>query len=131
MKVVVLAGGVGGAKFVDGLACWLSPQDLSVIVNTGDDFEYLSLKISPDLDTVCYMLAGINNPKTGWGVREETWITFDQISKMSGLDWFRLGDKDLATHLIRTNRLEQGEVLSGITRDLCPVSYTHLRAHET
>jgi len=119
MKVVTLAGGVGGAKLVDGLADLLSPQDLSVIVNTGDDFEYLSLNISPDLDTVCYMLAGINNPKTGWGRREETWITFNQIKTLSNLDWFRLGDKDLATHLFRTNRLMQGESLSDITQDLC------------
>ncbi len=119
MKVVALAGGVGGAKLVGGLADLLSPQDLSVIVNTGDDFDYLSLKISPDLDTVCYMLAGINNPKTGWGIKEETWVTFKQLSKLSGLDWFRLGDKDLATHLIRTSRLDQGEVLSDITRELC------------
>ena len=119
MKVVALAGGVGGAKLVDGLADLLSSQDLSVVVNTGDDFEYLSLHISPDLDTVCYMLAGINNPKTGWGRKEETWTTFNQIKTMSNLDWFRLGDKDLATHLIRTNRLMQGEFLSDITQDLC------------
>lgn len=119
MKVVTLAGGVGGAKLVDGLADLLSPQDLSVIVNTGDDFEYLSLNISPDLDTVCYTLAGINNPNTGWGRKEETWITFNQIKTMSNLDWFRLGDKDLATHLVRTNRLRQGEMLSEITQDLC------------
>ena len=119
MKVVVLAGGVGGAKFVDGLACWLSPQDLSVIVNTGDDFEYLSLRISPDLDTVCYMLAGVNNPRTGWGLDQETWVTFDQVAKLGGPDWFRIGDKDLATHLVRTSRLNQGESLSDITREFC------------
>jgi len=119
VKVVTLAGGVGGAKLVDGLAHLLSPQDFCVIVNTGDDFEYLSLRISPDLDTVCYMLAGINNPQTGWGFHDESWVTIDHAAKLGGPAWFRLGDKDLATHLIRTNRLNQRELLSDITRDFC------------
>jgi len=119
VKVVTLAGGVGGAKLVDGLAQLLSPEDFCVIVNTGDDFEYLSLRISPDLDTVCYMLAGVNNPQTGWGFHYETWVTFDHVVKLAGPDWFRLGDKDLATHLVRTNRLNQGESLSNITHEIC------------
>ena len=121
MKVVALAGGVGGAKLVDGLAQLLSPVDLSIIVNTGDDFTYLSLKISPDLDTVCYTLAGLANPKTGWGRQGDSWITHYEIAKIDGPDWFQLGDKDLATHLVRSERLANGECLSEITRDFCDI----------
>ena len=119
MKIVALAGGVGGAKLVDGLANLLSPTDFSVIVNTGDDFEYCGLRISPDLDTVCYTLAGLANPKTGWGQADETWTTFELVRQLGGPDWFQLGDKDLATHLYRTEHLNRGEVLSTVTRDLC------------
>jgi LPPG:FO 2-phospho-L-lactate transferase len=119
MKVCVMAGGVGGAKLVDGLAQVLSLTDLSIIVNTGDDFEYLGLQISPDLDTVCYTLADLANPKTGWGQRDETWVTFETLSKIGGLDWFRLGDRDLATHFYRTEALQQGKTLTTITRELC------------
>ena len=119
MRVVALAGGVGGAKLVDGLAAHLSPDDLSVIVNTGDDFEYLGLQISPDLDTVCYTLAGLANPTTGWGLQDETWQTFETLSALGGLDWFRLGDRDLATHLYRTEALKNGQSLSQVTADLC------------
>ena len=119
MKVTALAGGVGGAKLVDGLAQLLGPESLSVIVNTGDDFEYLGLQISPDLDTVCYTLAGLANPATGWGLQDETWVTYETLSALGGLDWFRLGDRDLATHLYRTDALSQGKTLSEITRVLC------------
>jgi LPPG:FO 2-phospho-L-lactate transferase len=119
LKVIALAGGVGGAKLVDGLAKLLSPKDLSVIVNTGDDFEYLSLQISPDLDTVCYTLADLANAETGWGQRQESWVTFNEITALGGLNWFRLGDKDLATHLVRTTWLQQGKSLSHITRAFC------------
>jgi len=119
MKIVALAGGVGGAKLVDGLAQLLGPEDLSVIVNTGDDFEYLGLQISPDLDTVCYTLADLANPVTGWGLRDETWVSFDALAVLGGLAWFRLGDKDLATHLYRTDALRQGRKLSEITSELC------------
>jgi LPPG:FO 2-phospho-L-lactate transferase len=119
MKVVALAGGVGGAKLVDGLAQLLGPEDLTVIVNTGDDFDYLGLQISPDLDTVCYTLADLANPKTGWGQRDESWQVFETLSALGGLDWFRLGDRDLATHLYRTDALRQGEILSHVTRHLC------------
>ena len=119
MKVVALAGGVGGAKLVDGLAALLSPEALSIIVNTGDDFEYLSLKISPDLDTVCYTLAGLANPKTGWGRVGDTWFTHEALTALDGPDWFQLGDQDLATHMLRTERLRRGERLSEITRDFC------------
>ena len=119
MKVVVLAGGVGGAKLADGLARLLSPDDFSVIVNTGDDFEYLTLHISPDLDTVCYTLADIANPITGWGLRDESWVTIDTVGALGGPDWFRLGDKDLATHLFRSLLLTEGRRLSEITQILC------------
>ncbi len=119
MKVCALAGGVGGAKLVDGLAQVLSPEELSVIVNTGDDFEYLGLWISPDLDTVCYTLADLANPATGWGQRDETWVTFDTLASLGGPDWFHLGDKDLATHMYRTDALRQGKTLSEVTRELC------------
>lgn len=119
MKVVALAGGVGGAKLVDGLAQLLGPEDLTVIVNTGDDFDYLGLQISPDQDTVCYTLADLANPTTGWGQRDESWQMFETLSALGGLDWFRLGDRDLATHLYRTDALRKGESLSQVTRDLC------------
>lgn len=119
MKIVALAGGVGGAKLVDGLAQLLPPEDLTVIVNTGDDFDYLGLQISPDLDTVCYTLADLANPATGWGRRDETWQVFETLSALGGLDWFRLGDRDLATHLYRTEALRNGALLSEVTGDLC------------
>ena len=119
MKIVALAGGVGGAKLAHGLAQILSPQDLTVIVNTGDDFEHYGLYICPDLDTVCYTLAGIANPETGWGQVNETWKVMENISRLGGLDWFRLGDQDLGTHLERTRCLKEGESLSEITRDFC------------
>jgi LPPG:FO 2-phospho-L-lactate transferase len=117
-KIVALAGGVGGAKLADGLAQVLQDR-LTVIVNTGDDFEHLGLHISPDLDTVMYTLAGIANPLLGWGIAGETWTFMDQVSRLGGADWFRLGDRDLATHAIRTSRLKAGDTLSKITSDLC------------
>jgi len=119
MKVVALAGGVGGAKLADGLAQALPPGDLSVIVNTGDDFEHLGLHISPDLDTVCYTLAGVANPITGWGRAGETWEALETLSTLGGPSWFRLGDRDLGLHLERTRRLRRGDALSAITRDFC------------
>jgi LPPG:FO 2-phospho-L-lactate transferase len=119
LKIVALAGGVGGAKLVHGLAQILPSEDLTVIVNTGDDFEHYGLYICPDLDTVCYTLAGMANPETGWGRVDETWNGIENITKLGGLDWFRLGDKDLGTHLERTRRLKEGHSLSEITRDFC------------
>ncbi|HET9907927.1 MAG TPA: 2-phospho-L-lactate transferase [Anaerolineales bacterium] len=119
MKIVALAGGVGGAKLAHGLAQILKPEELTVIVNTGDDFEHYGLYICPDLDTVCYTLAGIANPETGWGRAGESWNAMENLSKLGGLDWFRLGDKDLGTHLERTRRLKEGFSLSQITRDFC------------
>jgi LPPG:FO 2-phospho-L-lactate transferase len=119
MKIVALAGGVGGAKLADGLVQLLSPQDLTVVVNTGDDFEHFGLYISPDLDTVCYTLAGLMNPETGWGRRAETFHALENVKKLGGPDWFHLGDQDLATHLERTRRLQEGQALSQVTRDFC------------
>ena len=119
MKIVALAGGVGGAKLAHGLAQILPPEDLTVIVNTGDDFEHLGLYICPDLDTVCYTLAGLANPETGWGRVDESWNAIDNVEKLGGLSWFRLGDKDLGTHLERTRRLKEGQSLSQITKDFC------------
>jgi LPPG:FO 2-phospho-L-lactate transferase len=119
MKVTALAGGVGGAKLVDGLAHVLNPDELTVIVNTGDDFEYLGLRICPDLDTVCYTLAGEANPITGWGRKDESWNAFNEICRLGGADWFSLGDRDLATHILRTNLLKQGQTLSQITTMFC------------
>jgi len=119
MNIVALAGGVGGAKLAHGLAQLLKPEELTIIVNTGDDFEHYGLYICPDLDTVCYTLAGMANPETGWGRVNETWNVMENISRLGGLDWFRLGDQDLGTHLERTRRLKEGYSLSEITRDFC------------
>lgn len=119
MKIVALAGGVGGAKLAHGLAQILKPDELTVIVNTGDDFEHYGLYVCPDLDTVCYTLAGLANPETGWGRADETWNAFENFSKLGGPAWFRLGDRDLGTHLERTRRLKGGDTLSQTTRDFC------------
>jgi LPPG:FO 2-phospho-L-lactate transferase len=121
MKVVALAGGVGGAKLAHGLAQVLSPEDLTVIVNTGDDFEHYGLYISPDLDTVCYTLAGLANPETGWGRVDETWNAIENANRLGGPDWFNLGDQDLGTHLERTRRLKNSQTLSQITREFCKI----------
>jgi LPPG:FO 2-phospho-L-lactate transferase len=117
-RIVALAGGVGGAKLADGLARVLGDR-LAVVVNTGDDFSHLGLHISPDLDTVMYTLAGIANPQTGWGIAGETWNFMDQIARIGGPTWFRLGDRDLATHALRTHRLDARDTLSAVTADLC------------
>jgi LPPG:FO 2-phospho-L-lactate transferase len=119
MKIVALAGGVGGAKLAHGLAQILRPEELTVIVNTGDDFEHLGLYICPDLDTVCYTLAGLANVETGWGRANESWNAIANVERLGGPAWFRLGDQDLATHLERTRRLKEGKPLSGITREFC------------
>jgi LPPG:FO 2-phospho-L-lactate transferase len=119
MKVVALAGGVGGARFAHGLAQILPAENLTIIVNTGDDFEHFGLKICPDLDTVCYTLAGMENPAMGWGRADESWNAIDTISKLGGPTWFRLGDQDLGAHLERTRRLQSGETLTDITLAFC------------
>lgn len=119
MNIVALAGGVGGAKLAHGLAQILEPEQLTLIVNTGDDFEHLGLHISPDLDTVMYTLAGIANPETGWGQADESWHFLEALKQLGGATWFRLGDRDLATHVERTRRLRAGESLTHITTALC------------
>src|SRR5947209_8019028 len=117
--VVALSGGIGGAKLVLGLSRVLPAGELLVVANTGDDFEHLGLSISPDIDTLTYVLAGIDNPVTGWGRRDETWSFMDSIGALGGEDWFRLGDRDLALHVERTRRLRLGETLSEVTSDIC------------
>jgi len=119
MKIVALAGGVGGSKLAHGLAQTLAPQELTIIVNTGDDFEHLGLYICPDLDTVCYTLAGLSSSETGWGRANETHHALESIQQLGGPGWFRLGDRDLGTHLERTRRLAAGQPLSQITGDFC------------
>lgn len=119
MKIVALAGGVGGAKLAHGLAYLPYIEKLSVIVNTGDDFEHYGLSICPDLDTVCYTLADLANPMTGWGRKNETWEVLEQLKNLGSSTWFQLGDKDIATHLERTRLLAQGMTLSQITRLFC------------
>ena len=117
-KFLALAGGVGGAKLALGLSETLPPAELTVAVNTADDFEHLGLSICPDLDTVMYTLAGVANPETGWGRRDESWTVMDALGQVGGETWFRLGDKDLATHIERTRRLRAGESLTSVMRDL-------------
>src|SRR5499433_1681474 len=116
-RVVALSGGIGGAKLVLGLSRVVPADDLVVVVNTGDDFEHLGLAISPDLDTVMYTLAGLDDPQRGWGRRDETWTFMAALEALGGETWFNLGDGDLATHIERTRRLAAGESLSEITDD--------------
>lgn len=115
INVVALAGGVGGAKLATGLQAVLPAGALTVIVNTGDDFEHWGLSISPDLDTMLYNLADINNPETGWGRAEESFVALSEMGRLGGEEWFRIGDKDLALHLRRTEWLRQGISLSEVT----------------
>ena len=117
--IVALSGGVGGAKLALGLSRILPADELLVVANTGDDFEHLGLSISPDIDTLTYVLAGIDNPVTGWGRRDETWSFMDSIGPLGGDEWFRLGDRDLALHVERTRRLRLGQTLSEVTADIC------------
>src|SRR5271166_640168 len=117
--VVALSGGIGGAKLALGLSLVLDPADLVVVANTGDDFQHLGLSVSPDIDTVMYTLAGLNNPVTGWGRRDETWRFMQALEQLGGETWFRLGDTDLATNMERTRRLAAGDTLSDITVDFC------------
>ena len=119
IKIAALAGGVGGAKLAHGLAQVLAPDQLTIIVNTGDDFDHYGLRICPDVDTVCYTLAGLANPETGWGRAGESWEVFAALRQLGGPDWFRLGDQDLATHVERTRRLARGDSLTAVTRDFC------------
>ena len=118
MKVAALAGGVGGAKLAAGLQAALPPGDLTVVVNTADDFDLWGLRICPDLDTVMYTLADLANPETGWGVKDESFAAMNMLSTYGEDTWFTLGDRDLATHILRTSRLRAGESLSQVTAAL-------------
>ena len=117
-NALALAGGVGGAKLALGLAKILDPDQLTVVVNTGDDEIFYGLHVSPDLDTVMYTLAGIANPETGWGITGETFNMLERLTAYGEDTWFGLGDKDLATHIRRTNLLNNGESLSEVTSKL-------------
>ena len=116
---MALAGGVGGAKLVWGLAQTLPPEQLTVAVNTGDDDRFHGLHISPDLDTMLYTLAGLSNPQTGWGLAGDTFHALAMLARYGADTWFNLGDRDLATHIRRTQRLRAGATLSAVTAELC------------
>jgi LPPG:FO 2-phospho-L-lactate transferase len=118
MRVVCLAGGVGGAKLADGLQRTLSAGELTVIVNTGDDLDRHGLTICPDHDTVLYTLAGIADPVQGWGIAGETWQVSDALARLGEETWFRLGDRDFATHILRTQRLRAGARLTEVALEL-------------
>lgn len=118
MTVAVLAGGVGAARFLTGLVDVVDPASITAIVNVGDDVELHGLYVSPDLDTVTYTLAGAVNPETGWGLVGETWQAMDSLAAYGGEAWFRLGDRDLGTHLYRTDRLRGGAPLSTVTAEI-------------
>jgi LPPG:FO 2-phospho-L-lactate transferase len=116
--IVALAGGVGGARLAVGLAAVLPPRALAIVVNTGDDFEHLGFTICPDIDTVMYTLAGLNNATQGWGRRDESWHFMETLGALGGETWFQLGDRDLALHVLRSAALARGVRLSAITADL-------------
>ena len=127
MKVTVLSGGVGGARFVRALAETLAPQDVTVIGNVGDDLEVLGLHVSPDLDSILYALAGLNDEERGWGRAGETWNALEEASRFGGADWFRLGDRDIGLHLVRTQALADGEPLSAVTARLAAAAGVEVR----
>src|ERR1700726_3117190 len=139
MSVLALSGGIGGAKLALGLSRVLPPGELTIVANTGDDFEHLGLLISPDFDTLLYTLAGLNDAARGWGRGDETWTFMKALSALGGETWFQLGDGDLAIHVERTRRLAAGETLSHITDDFCrrlgvgarllPMSEDRVRTH--
>jgi LPPG:FO 2-phospho-L-lactate transferase len=117
--IVVLAGGVGAARFLQGLVQVVPQEQITVIANTGDDREFYGLHVSPDIDIVMYTLAGLVDEKNGWGIVNDTHYTMQQLTQYGNEDWFTLGDRDLATHIHRTNLLRQGRTLSEITADIC------------
>ena len=115
--IIALSGGIGGAKLALGLSRVLPPEELLIIANTGDDFEHYGLTICPDTDTLLYTLAGLDNPQLGWGRADESWAFMQTLAALGGADWFRLGDRDLALHVLRSHRLRAGDSLSAITDD--------------
>jgi LPPG:FO 2-phospho-L-lactate transferase len=118
-RVIALSGGVGGAKLAAGLAAELPATELLIVANTGDDFEHLGLPVCPDLDTLMYTLAGVADPQQGWGRADESWQCLEALARFGAPDWFRLGDRDLATHLTRALWLDEGLTLTGVTKRLC------------
>ncbi|HXR64273.1 MAG TPA: 2-phospho-L-lactate transferase CofD family protein, partial [Ktedonobacteraceae bacterium] len=116
--IVVLAGGVGAARFLQGVVQVVPQEEITVIANTGDDREFYGLHVSPDVDIVMYTLAGLVNEAQGWGILGDTYNTMQQLTSYGNEDWFALGDRDLATHIHRTQLLRQGRTLSEITDDL-------------
>ena len=116
--IVALSGGVGGARFLRGLADVVDPAELTVIGNVGDDVEVLGVHVSPDLDSILYALAGLNDEERGWGRADETWNALDTVSALGGETWFRLGDRDIGLHLVRTEALRAGRALSDVTAEL-------------
>jgi len=141
VRVVLLSGGGGGARFARGLASVLDPGELTVIGNVGDDLEVLGLHVSPDLDSLLYTLGGLIDPERGWGREDESWSALESAASWGGADWFRLGDRDLGLHLVRTEALRSGRTLSQVTSDLCaragltsrivPATDERLRTHVT
>jgi LPPG:FO 2-phospho-L-lactate transferase len=115
MKVTVLSGGVGGARFTQGLVEVVKPSDVTVVGNVGDDVEVLGLHVSPDLDSIVYALAGVNDEERGWGRADETWRALETVRELGGESWFQLGDLDLGLHLVRSQALRAGEPLSAVT----------------
>ena len=118
MNIVVLSGGVGGARFVRGLVDVAGPVQVTVIGNVGDDLEVLGMHVSPDLDSILYSLADLNDEERGWGRADETWNALTTVAELDGESWFRLGDRDLGLHLVRTQALQSGEPLSVVTARL-------------
>ncbi|MEE4195851.1 MAG: 2-phospho-L-lactate transferase [Anaerolineae bacterium] len=118
-KIVAFAGGVGGSRLARGMAQHLTAEQLTIIVNTGDDFEHLGLKISPDLDTMLYNLSDVAHPEKGWGIHNDTSNVMAAIKQLGGPTWFHLGDRDLATHLVRTQLLLEGKTLTEVAQYLC------------
>ena len=115
MKITALAGGIGASKFLLGLAKVLPPDNITIIANTGDDIELFGLRISPDIDTLTYTLAGVINEANGWGIAGDTFEALGWLARYSEAQWFNLGDRDLATHIYRTHQLRQGRTLSEVT----------------
>jgi len=125
--LVALAGGVGAARLLSGLVQVTEPAGITALVNTGDDMVLHGLHISPDVDTVTYTLAGLDNKETGWGLAGETWAVMEALETLGGQAWFRLGDRDLATHLYRTQRLAEGATLSEVTAELAAARQVAVR----
>src|SRR5437899_3229217 len=118
VKIAVLSGGVGGARFLRGLVEVVDPRDITIIGNVGDDLEVLGQRVSPDLDSILYTLTGIADDERGWGRADETWRALATVAELGGESWFRLGDRDLGLHLVRTQMLREGATLSEVTERL-------------